>query len=100
MNRDELIALIERAVVDQSPTQPPPLDEHSRLFGEHGLLDSLGLVTLTLSVEAQVNELFDAHVTLTDDRALLREQSPFATIGSFADYVLELLEASSAAGEA
>ena len=91
MNRDELIALIERAIADQSPTPPPPLGEHSVIFGDGGLLDSLGLVTLTLSVEAQVNELFDAHITLTDDRALLRAQNPFATVGSFADYVLELL---------
>jgi acyl carrier protein len=91
MNRNDLIALIEQTVVDMSPTKPAGLGENTVLFGDDGLFDSLGLVTLTLSVEAQVNETLGTAIALTDDRALLRAQSPFSTVASLADYVVELL---------
>ena len=91
MNRSELIALIERSIVDMTPTAPPAVDESTALFGDEGLFDSLGLVTLTLAVEAQVNDALGTSIALTDDRALLRAQSPFGTVGSLADYIGELL---------
>ena len=62
------------------------------LFGEHGRLDSLGLVSLILDVEGQVEADFGMSMSLTSPRALSRHTSPFRSIGTLADYIAELLD--------
>jgi acyl carrier protein len=91
LNRNELIARIEQCVRDQSPAPPENLGEHTILYGAGGLLDSLGLVTLTLELESQVNRTVGSEIVISDDRALLLDESPFRTIGSLADYVIALV---------
>jgi acyl carrier protein len=58
------------------------------LFGRTGRLDSLGLVNLIVATERNIMNLFGVAVTLADERALSQNHSPFANIGSLADYVL------------
>lgn len=69
-------------------------DPELRLFGRDGVLDSLGLVSLVVAVEQQVEEVFRKHVVLVSDRAMSRSESPFRTLGSLADYVVEILSES------
>lgn len=61
------------------------------LFGKKGSLDSLGLVSLVLRAEQNIQEDFGCAITLADDRALSEEKSPFLTINSMASYVAKLL---------
>lgn len=62
------------------------------LFGSGGVLDSLGLVSLVVASEQQLEEELGRTITLTDERAMSERNSPFRTIGTLIDYVAALLE--------
>ena len=61
------------------------------LFGPDAQLDSLSLVSVIVDVETALTVTWGLPVSLTDDRAMSREISPFDDVGTLADYVLELL---------
>ena len=56
------------------------------LFGEDGLLDSMGLVSLVIAVEQAIEEQFERRVSLADEKALSQSNSPYRTVNSLADY--------------
>jgi acyl carrier protein len=62
------------------------------LFGDGGVLDSLGLVNLITLIEEHVEDEYDLTITLADEKAMSRKTSPFRTVGSLIAYVSELLE--------
>jgi acyl carrier protein len=68
----------------------PGLDETTRLIGRSAVLDSMGLVTLIVEVEQRLEADFDLVVVLADDRAMSQTRSPFLSVGSLADYVMQL----------
>lgn len=72
----------DRVVV--SPTTP--------LFGSDAALDSLSLVSVIVDVETALTVAWDTPISLTDDRAMSREISPFDDVGALTDYILELLQ--------
>jgi acyl carrier protein len=61
------------------------------IFGESGVLDSLGLVNLIVAVEQAIEDEFDESITLADEKAVSQRNSPFRTVGSLIDYVDVLL---------
>jgi acyl carrier protein len=61
------------------------------LFGPDAQLDSLSLVSVIVDVETALTMKWGLPVSLTDDRAMSREISPFDDVGTLTDYVLELL---------
>ncbi|MDA1183359.1 MAG: hypothetical protein O2930_01780 [Acidobacteria bacterium] len=95
-DKQQIIESIYRAIDEFNVLVPPPaqLDKSPStvLFGEHGRLDSLGLVSLILDVEGQVEADFDMSVSLTSERAMSRDTSPFRSIDTLADYISELLD--------
>lgn len=62
------------------------------LFGRSSKLDSLGLVTFIVAIEQKFQEDLGVVITLADERALSQKRSPFATIGTLADYAFSLLK--------
>ena len=73
--------------------EPRDLTIDSQLFGAGGLLDSMGLVSMIVAVEQDIEDEFDVSITIADAKAMSQKHSPFATIGSLADYVQGLIEA-------
>ena len=67
-------------------------DPATILFGKGAGLDSLALVSLILEVEALLDERLALVVSLADERAMSRRQSPYRTIDTLCDYILEVLE--------
>jgi acyl carrier protein len=62
------------------------------LFGQSSKLDSLGLVTFIVAIEQKFQEDLGVVITLADERALSQKRSPFATIGTLADYAFSLMK--------
>lgn len=94
---EQLIADSARDVAAQEDqTLPPDLGPSSPLFGEEGIFDSLGLVTLIVAVEEAIWDRFEREVSLADEQALSQSRSPFRTIGTLANYAHALLEESDA----
>lgn len=74
------------------PERPLEAVEEMVLFGEGGVLDSLGLVNFIVATEQQVEERLGLALTLADERAMSLDRNPFATIGTLIDYAAELAE--------
>lgn len=68
-------------------------DEETRLFGEKSGLDSMGLVALIVDLEEAVFTRFGKTVTIADERAMSRTNSPFRRVGTLVDHLHEKLKA-------
>lgn len=68
------------------------LNENSYLFGEEGILDSMGLVSMIVAVEQIVEDIFDKQITIVNAKAMSLKNSPFRTVASLADYVEQLVK--------
>lgn len=67
------------------------LNEKTALLGAEGILDSMGLVSLIVAVEQDVEDEFGKEITIADAKAMSQKNSPFRTIGSLVDYIENLL---------
>lgn len=63
------------------------------LFGESGLLDSVGLVSLIVAIEQEIENDLGVSIVLADERAMSQKNSPFRSIGALADYAATLVAA-------
>lgn len=66
--------------------------EESILFGHGANIDSFELVGLVLSVESNVSREFGVAVTLADEKAMSQRSSPFRTVATMADYIVQVIE--------
>jgi acyl carrier protein len=62
------------------------------LFGVDAQIDSLSLVSVIVDVETALSLDHGLEVSLTDDRAMSREVSPFTDVPALKGYIVELLE--------
>lgn len=68
-----------------------PIAPITELYSENGYLDSMGLVAFLIDVE----ELFldeDIQISLSDDRAMSQSKSPFRSVETLIQYIVELLQ--------
>jgi acyl carrier protein len=93
---EHLVSLIVKTLREVTAgterTLPDELDADTALFGRHGLLDSLSLVTLVIAVEQEIERAFGVTVSLADERAMSQTSSPYRTIGALAAYAGRLVE--------
>jgi len=68
---------------DRQLTKAP----ETRLLGSRSVLDSLHLVSLLITIEREVEDIFGVSLTLANERALSMKESPFRTIESLASYI-------------
>ena len=61
------------------------------MSGPDSAIDSLGFVSLISDVETSLDLDFGLEVSLADDRALSRAQSPYATAETPRNHILELV---------
>ena len=78
-----LADLAEQGVVDLADEE---VSAQTALFGEEGLLDSVGLVSLVVAVEQAIEDELGIQVALADEKALSQSASPYRTVGTLADY--------------
>jgi acyl carrier protein len=67
------------------------LSRDTLLFGDAGLLDSVGLVSLIVAIEQEIENDLGVSIVLADERAMSQKHSPFRSIGALADYAATLL---------
>jgi acyl carrier protein len=93
LERGKIVALILECLRDLPGAASIPkgdLNEGLPLLGQGSVLDSIGLVTLIVDVEQRLAVEHDVSITLASESAMSRRQSPFRTVGAFADYICEL----------
>lgn len=61
------------------------------LFGQGASFSSLDLVKFVVLVEEKVSDVTGKDIRILSEKAMSRKSSPFKTLGSFAEYIDELL---------
>jgi len=64
------------------------------LFGKDSQIDSLSLVSLIVNIESKLCSILNRDLSLTDDRAMTRSESPFLNVQTLKSYIIELVEES------
>jgi acyl carrier protein len=89
---DSVYKAIEEFNQLQEPDRKLQMAPETVLLGANGVLDSLGLVNLLVTVEQQVSTDFGRPVTLASEKAFSMRNSPFATVQTLVNYLAELVE--------
>lgn len=83
--------------VDKLNQQLPPgtkVDKSpgAALYGKTGILESLDFVTFIMEIEEQIEKEFGLDLVITDENLLSKEKSPFSTLGSLTEYLVEVIK--------
>ena len=94
MDKTQALAIVERALTalneELAELERIAVTPDVRLFGADSQIDSLSLVSVIVDVESEVSDAVGYPVSLTDDRAIAREPSPFSTPDTLAHYIAEI----------
>ncbi len=93
LGKEQSVAIVTSAVKSQlelDGEQPGEIGEGSALLGEEALVDSLGLVNVIIDVEQALLSDHGVSIIVVDERAMSLANSPFKTVSTLADYVVEL----------
>ena len=94
LTSDQIEAVIFDAIAalnaEREPHDQIPASSETALFGVDALLDSLSFVSLVTDVETSLNVDHGLDINLADDRAMSRPQSPYESVATLRDYILEL----------
>lgn len=95
MNKEQILEIVLNnlnALVETFPNdQKFDVNENTILFGNGSSIDSLSLVSVIVDLETIFFDEYDFEISLTDDRAMTREISPFDSVKSLTDYIFEIL---------
>lgn len=92
--KDELLELVistAREIGDPAIDACTDFGADTKLFGSEGLLDSMGLVTLVIAVEQDIEDRFGKSVALADEKALSQSRSPYRSVRTLVEYASEQL---------
>jgi hypothetical protein len=90
-----LVSLIVETLLGlnwQQQTNAVDLGRDTPLFGPGGILDSMGMIMLLVSLEQAIEDKDGVAVNLADEKALSKQNSLYRTIGSLADYANHLIQ--------
>jgi acyl carrier protein len=95
MNRNHVVDIVIEAVRDQLDADGAedvrPITEDTPLIGGSAPIDSLGLVTVIVELEQRLQSDYGVMATLVDEQAMSQRYSPFRTVGTLADYAVEVV---------
>lgn len=91
MKIDEIVYLTLNEVLEGNEIEIESINDKTRLFGEHGILDSIGIVMLLTELEEAIEDQLSLEITLADDRAMSQKTSPFRSVGTLIEYIQKLV---------
>lgn len=93
LTKDDVDAMIFRALTalnaERAQDEQIELSPATALFGVDSEIDSLGFVSVITDVETSLIVDHGMDIPLADDRAMTRPHSPYDTVQTLRDYVLE-----------
>lgn len=92
INKDEIIQIIYNSIesVNEQYDLNIQKEPDTILFGEGSDLDSIGLVSLIVSIEEGVEMFNGKYIPLANEMALSAEESPFRTVETLSNFILLL----------
>jgi acyl carrier protein len=95
MNKSEIFQIVELQLNALNETLPDDqkfnVSHETMLFGRGSSIDSMSLVSVIVDLESYFLDEHDIEVSITDDRAMTREISPFDNVKNLVDYLYELI---------
>lgn len=95
MTKKETLELVINQLLELNDTLPESekfvVNEKTQLFGSNSNIDSLSLVSVIVDLEETLSSSYNIDISLTDDRAMTREISPFKNISTLVDYIEEII---------
>lgn len=95
MDKQQILDIIITQVTGLNETLPEAqqftVNAETPLFGNDSKIDSLSLVSVIVDLEGLFASDYDIDLSLTDDRAMTREISPFDNVTNLADYIYEVI---------
>ena len=95
LTRDNVLEIILRALQnlndELSDNDKFVASPNTALFGTNAQLDSLALVSVIVDVEGDVSSALGRSISLTDDRAMGQEISPFDNVQTLLNYIMTLV---------
>jgi D-alanine--poly(phosphoribitol) ligase subunit 2 len=92
---DDIVSIIVRNLRESVPESGSNIvfdfNVDTTLLGQGGILDSLGLVSLIVSLEQAIEDECGVSISLADERAMSETRSPYRTVGSLAEYGARLV---------
>ncbi len=95
MTKEEITKIVINQVEQLNDTLPDnqkfTVNSDTILFGNGSSIDSLSLVSVIVDLEMLFSDEHGFDISLTDDRAMTREISPFDSVNSLVDYIFEII---------
>lgn len=93
MNINKIILDVLKDTAQMQEIELPfELSDKSKIIGKEGILDSLAFVTFIISLEKRINEQYHALISLQDEKAFSQTKSPFRSIESLNNYIIDILK--------
>ncbi|MEN8121825.1 MAG: hypothetical protein ABFS35_15850 [Bacteroidota bacterium] len=90
MEKNEAKEIVINAVKEYIDDESVQINESAILLGNDAVVDSIGLVNLIVDIESALAEK-DIEITLTSEDAMSRRKSPFRSVETLSDYIIELI---------
>lgn len=94
--KEQIVDIIKEAIVELNEqledNEKISYDLEARLIGKNAVLDSMSFVTLITIIEELVEDKFDVSIEIVSDKAFSRTNSPFYSIQTLENFIMELME--------
>jgi len=67
------------------------INYNTQLLAEGSVIDSMALVSIIVDLESELSEIFNLEISLSDDEAMSRVESPYKNVNNLVNYITELL---------
>jgi acyl carrier protein len=92
MNKEEALQIVIEAVKGYIDDENANINPETILLGNNAVVDSIGLVNLIVDIESALSDK-NFEITLTSEDAMSRRKSPFRSVETLSDYIIELTQA-------
>jgi len=89
--KEIVINALNNLLTEMPTEQGCEINESTLLLAEGSIIDSLTLVSLIVDIETTFNTDYNIEISLSDDRAMMRDISPFLSVSTLVDYIYELV---------
>lgn len=94
MERGEVQNVVVDCLTDYLESQQTGIevDDNTQLLGPDSVLDSMGLVNVIIDIESRLSD-DGIEISLTSAEAMSHKNSPFRTVSTLVNFVIQSLEA-------
>lgn len=91
--REKIVDILVNTVKDFNESLPEDeklsTDLNEALYGGDSRLDSLGLVSLIVGIEQNIEDHLEQTISLADEKAMSQKSNPFKNLDSLTSYIIE-----------